>query len=316
MNIIVKMKFGSHLYGTATPDSDTDYKGIFLPTMPEVLLGRIPKSLQENTKTDDEKNTAQDIDVEIYSLHYFIKLACEGQTVALDMLHAPNNMIAITSPIWKRMVKERHRFYTKNLSAFVGYARKQAAKYGIKGSRLSAVKSVIDFLELRNVECKLSDVWEILPGGEHIYKHSATPENNDHRMLEVCGRKLPETAHISYALSVFGKYYANYGARAKQAANNENIDWKAISHAMRAAFQVREILTEGTMRFPLDEAEYLIKVKQGLLDYQTQAAPRLEALMSEVETLSQRSTLPEKVDRIFWDDFICEVYGYGKDKNI
>ena len=30
MRIIVKMTFGAHLYGTATSDSDLDYKGIFL----------------------------------------------------------------------------------------------------------------------------------------------------------------------------------------------------------------------------------------------------------------------------------------------
>jgi predicted nucleotidyltransferase len=28
MNVIVKMKFGSHLYGTSTPLSDTDYKAV------------------------------------------------------------------------------------------------------------------------------------------------------------------------------------------------------------------------------------------------------------------------------------------------
>jgi predicted nucleotidyltransferase len=39
MRIIVKMKFGAHLYGTATSDSDLDYKGIFLPTKEQLLLG-------------------------------------------------------------------------------------------------------------------------------------------------------------------------------------------------------------------------------------------------------------------------------------
>jgi hypothetical protein len=27
-----KMKFGAHLYGTATSNSDVDYKGIFMPS--------------------------------------------------------------------------------------------------------------------------------------------------------------------------------------------------------------------------------------------------------------------------------------------
>lgn len=38
MDLIVKMKFGSHLYGTNTEDSDVDYKGVFLPSKKEILL--------------------------------------------------------------------------------------------------------------------------------------------------------------------------------------------------------------------------------------------------------------------------------------
>ena len=40
MDLIVKMKFGSHLYGTDTEDSDVDYKGVFLPAKKEILLNK------------------------------------------------------------------------------------------------------------------------------------------------------------------------------------------------------------------------------------------------------------------------------------
>jgi len=71
MNIIVKMKFGSHLYGTDSEDSDLDYKGVFLPSKGEILLGRIPKSYSNSTKKgNEERNTSDDIDTEIYSLHF------------------------------------------------------------------------------------------------------------------------------------------------------------------------------------------------------------------------------------------------------
>ena len=62
MILIVKMKFGAHLYGTATADSDVDYKGIFMPTKEEVLLGRIPKSHSHSTGQDESRNTKNDID--------------------------------------------------------------------------------------------------------------------------------------------------------------------------------------------------------------------------------------------------------------
>ena len=76
MQLIVKTVFGSHLYGTDTPESDKDFKGIFMPSKKEIFLGKIPKSISESTKKGSEsKNTAEDIDTEIYSLQYFIELA-------------------------------------------------------------------------------------------------------------------------------------------------------------------------------------------------------------------------------------------------
>ncbi len=119
VKILVKLQFGSHLYGTDTKESDTDYKGIFMPTKEQIYLGKIPKSYNYTTKEHErDKNTAEDVDNEIYSLHYFIELACQGQTVALDMLHAPDNMLEVTSDIWIKLSEKKYLFYTKNLHAF------------------------------------------------------------------------------------------------------------------------------------------------------------------------------------------------------
>ena len=38
LNIVVKMKFGSHLYGTSTPLSDTDYKAVYIPEARDIIL--------------------------------------------------------------------------------------------------------------------------------------------------------------------------------------------------------------------------------------------------------------------------------------
>ena len=152
MDLIVKMKFGSHLYGTNTEDSDVDYKGVFLPDKRDILLNQIPKCRSISTGNDLMKNSPDDVDEEIYSLHYFIKLACDGQTVAIDMLHAPDNMLIESSDIWNKIVKQKQRFYTKNLNSFVNYARRQASKYGIKGSRLNAAQQVLELAPFKGCE--------------------------------------------------------------------------------------------------------------------------------------------------------------------
>lgn len=307
---IVKMIFGSHLYGTSTPESDTDYKGVFLPNKRDIILGNVPKSTNNMTKTDNKaKNTSNDVDTEIYSLHYFLQLACEGQTVALDMLHAPKDMLLSSSDIWDEIVKERHRFYTRNLQAFIGYARKQAAKYGIKGSRLAEARMVYDFLRSddHQNDLKMGDLWDILPTGEHIKFVIGGKKNSEEEFYQVCGKKMQKTAQVSYCMEILKTFVDSYGHRAMLAEQNKGIDWKAISHAVRAAEQVKEVLKYNTITFPLKNAKTILDIKNGKFDYTTEAAPLLETLMDEVEVLAEKSTLPKKVDRKFWDNFLIEV---------
>ena len=305
MDLIVKMIFGAHLYGTATEASDADYKGVFMPSRQAVLLGRIPKCRSFTTGDGASRNTADDVDEDVYSLHYFIKLACEGQTVAMDMLHAPESLLIEQTPVWREIVAQRHRFYTKNLKAFIAYARRQASKYGIKGSRLAAVSKVLDVLKSQNPAWRLHQIWDRLPRVEHCFEMGKDP--NGKRQYQVCGKTFQETTAVGYVIPILEKFYDAYGHRAKLAAENKNIDWKAVSHALRAAFQTREILVHNTIRYPLENAPFLLAVKQGQLDYTGVVAPALEKLMDEVEQLLEASSLPEHVDRDYWDAFICRA---------
>jgi hypothetical protein len=127
------------------------------------------------------------------------------------------------------------------------------------------------------------------------------------RQYQVCGKSFQESATIGYVIPILEKFYNDYGHRAKLAAENKNIDWKAVSHALKAAYQTKEVLTENSISFPLRTADFLIKVKQGKLDYLSEVEPVIETLMEEVESLALTSKLPETVDRIFWDQFICET---------
>lgn len=303
---IVEMRFGSHLYGTDTPNSDLDIKGVFIPSVEDILLNRIPKSITENTKkTSDVKNTCDDVDKEFYSIHYFLKLACEGETVALDMLHVNPENIIYSHPVWHQLQLLRSTFYTKSLKSFVGYARKQAAKYGIKGSRLNSSKLVYDWLKGRNND-RLIDCWNDLPTPEHVYKL----EKNLHsglREYQIAGKKFQETCRIEYVLPILKRFIDEYGHRAKQAANNEGIDWKAVSHAFRAAYQTKSIFLNGDIIFPLAEADFLKQVKNGELDFVNVVSPKLEELMDEIEYLSSQSNLPEKVDYKFWNQWLINT---------
>lgn len=307
--LLVYMPFGSFLYGTSTAESDHDYKGVFIAPERDVMLGRAPKSIHSSTGPKDGKNSPDDVDVEWIELRQFIKLACEGQTVAIDMLHAKPDRWQTFNQEWMSLHNMRHEFHTRGLKAFVGYCRRQAAKYGVKGSRLSAVREVIAFLEAADRDegphpMPLCSYRHRLPTNEHVHWED---REDDKHFLVVCGRKLQDTLCAAQALVPLRKFAQNYGARAEAAARNEGVDWKAVSHALRAAYELRAIYTHGDIRFPLPEARYLRDVKQGKLDFLTEVGPELEASVAVVEYLSSVSQLPEQVDRSRWDDWTYDT---------
>jgi hypothetical protein len=307
--IIVLMRHGSHLYGTDGPDSDIDWKGIYMPTRRQILTNNIPKSYSSHPKKSAEgiKNGKDDVDVEIYSLHYFLELAMKGETVAIDMLHAPLPWPVMSSPTWWNLNNQRDKFYTKNLKAFVGYARKQAAKYGIKGSRLNAAKRMMDFLKNHTHNTpgnKLKDVWNSLPEGEHIHK---IDNPSGISTYQVCGKQIQETATVEYAYDIVARFHDQYGARVKLAAENKGIDWKAVSHALRAAYQVHSILEKGDITFPLEPAAFLKMVKAGDCEWRI-VQDALESKMNEVEVLAEKAWhLPDEVDRAVWMDWLADT---------
>lgn len=303
MQLIVKIKFGSHLYGTNTPESDTDYKAVYLPELKDLLLGRAKASYRISTGDDNSINSKDDIDYEVFSLHRFIQLLIEGQTVALDMIHAPKEALIETSPIWDLLVSNRHKAYTKNLKAFVGYARSKANKYGIKGSRIHTLDTIIAFLKKFDGDLKLYSVWDKLPSGEFILKN----KNVKPYSYTVCGRLFHDTVRVSYVLECLTKVRYNYGVRAEEAKNNKNIDWKAVSHALRAGYELIELYSEGTISFPLQQADFLKEVKSGIHDFTTVIFPLLDMIMEDIKVLALNSGYPESPDVEFWDNLLLSI---------
>jgi len=314
IDILALTRSGSHLYGTNTPDSDKDYKGVFMPSLEMIYLNRIPKSIRElKNKKSGQKNSSEDIDYELYSFQYFMKLACQGETIALDMLHADGDNLIKTSNIWQNVCFLRSGFYTKNLKSFVGYAKTQSAKYGTKGNRLRIAKQIVELCSKQPDSTRMSEIWNSLPVTDHSCFIDPAP--NGVRQYQICGKVIQETIKTSCVSMILNNFIVDYGERARQAERNEGIDWKAISHALRAAYQVKEILTTGTLRFPLAQANFLKDVKEGKLHFVKEVSPILEDLMEEVEVLSRISTFPEEVDKAFWDAFIVDsISNHFKEK--
>lgn len=309
--IIFRCKFGSHLYGTNTENSDMDYKSVFIPDRDDLILQKAAKHLQLNTKKgSEERNSKDDIDDESFSVQTFLKLLCEGQTVALDMLFCPDDLVLEESYEWKWLKEHKDYFIHKGTSAFVGYTRTQAAKYGVKGFRVAALREILKWLKPLKYNEKLLDVLPIwdLPQNENI---KITPIKNKkgefENYLEVCDRKVPLTATVKYAEDVYQKIFDMYGERALKAEKNEGIDWKALSHAVRVAGEAIELLRTGKITFPRPDKELLLAIKTGSMDYK-EVEKIIEKGLADLEIAQSDSKLRMTPDWQMANSLVYELH--------
>lgn len=317
MRTILRIKFGSHLYGTSTPASDLDFKSVFVPDARSILLQRAKGTIaHKRPKAEGEKNVAGDIDEEQFSLQRYLGLLAEGQTVAIDVLFAPTwAMVTPAAPEWDEVMLNRHRLVTKKSAAFVGYCRSQAAKYGIRGSRVAAARGALALLDAgienygsgEKLRAMFDEISAMVMATDHMHftMIPASAGNTEH--WEICGRKLPMTASIKNARDIMAKLVSEYGHRALMAERQEGVDWKALSHSVRVATQAIELLDTGHVTFPLPNAAHVLKIKNGERLYQD-VATEIEELLVRVEASALSSSLPDTPDLAWIDDFVAAVH--------
>lgn len=306
MELIMLCSFGSDLYGTTSENSDADFKGVGLPSIKQIASFNVPNQLfSYKTGNSDSKNSKEDVDLEIICLKKFLDDACNAQTYAFDMLHAPKDKTLITSQIWNYIIAHRKKFYSKNVAPMLSYVQAQCAKYGVRGSRLNDAKNVLDWLNNQNSKIKIKDCnLSDFPIGDHINFINSIDGNLT--MIEVCSRKFETNCSVEYVRNIIKKIIDNYGKRAKLALEQNMCDWKACSHAARVALQIKELFTYNTITFPLIERETVLTIKRGEWKYQ-KFSEYLDNLIYEVKELREKSSLPDNPDKEFFDNFHIDL---------
>ncbi len=117
--VIFRGIWGSHAYGTSTPESDQDSVGVF------VLESEAYLSLEETpVQVSDERN-----DNRFYSLRNFLELASNGNPNILDVLFLPEDCILTTSQYWRMLQNNRNFFLSRKvLQTYCDCARGQMRK--------------------------------------------------------------------------------------------------------------------------------------------------------------------------------------------
>lgn len=319
---LVKMMFGSHVYGTSLPTSDRDFKGVFLPDAQALIMQRAAKHLKNSTKKNDSvRNTAEDIDDEMFSYQTYMELIRQGQTVALDMLFTPERFYCSdveVSPLWREIVDNRSQLIHKGTNAFVGYTKAQASKYGNKGDRLAALNLFMNAMkdwdghkELGEYADEIATLLQTVNPKEAEVILIPTPnglkETRDVPHLSLANKKVGYTCSVEYARQVWQLALDKYGHRAKLAEANEGIDWKATMHAVRIAAEAKELLLTGHITFPRPEANLLLAIRQGQLPYK-QVEELIDQGLLDIKEAELNSKLAQKPNYEFMENLVSKAH--------
>lgn len=303
-NTLFKTKFGSYLYGLATPTSDVDFKTVYLPDIKSLILG---KNQDFDSRSKWEENGIE-YEEEVMSIHKFLHLAYQGQTMAIDMMWAPKNMWIASSDFWEEIIiPNRHHFITSSMNAFIGYATSQAVKYSNKGNRINNMLAFVEALKSFKPHMTLAEVIDDVKDSADISFIIPNPDNEKMTMIEINGKKFNITVDIKFVVDCLEKEIKKYGSRAKEAAINNGADWKAISHAFRTMYEIEELVTTGDIVFPLKHKEELMSIKLGKVDDFSALIDKLNTRVNEVKALVLNSNYPKTPD-VNIEEMIYNLY--------
>lgn len=284
---------GSYLYGLEREGSDIDVKAIYLPTKTDLILG-------DSVKTHNYKNDELDIEVEVKSLSSFLKSAKSCDTNCIDLLHCPSEMIVSKQPLWDNITQHNDCIFAKNMKGIIGYIKTHSKKYTNKIDRLNEMQKVLKLCNSVDYDLKpkfttVKDLAERVLWKDFKYVKPVTlVQDHEQQYLDICGKKYIDTWSIDQLANAMVSEINRYGKRTND-GQTKGMDTKSLSHALRVLHELEEILTTGTISFPLKDKDFILKAKLGQVSY--------EEVMDAIDTkyevcmeLLEKSDLPEHND--------------------
>ena len=259
-NLIMKCYVGSKMYGTATPSSDEDIFGIFLPTRQTVYGLDTINEISYNTNPGNTQNTKDDKDISYDNIVKFIKTLKKNGPAEIETLFQPEENIIYCNNYWDEIVSNRELFISKLLfKSMFGYAYSQKEVARRKRDRFFELSSGINYLE------------SLLEQG---FKKLNTDQIKG--LFDVIGRYANKAGRlreyqinqpIDQVLSSYKKEFARYGHRSLRAFSKKEkeyqYDYKFVSHAIRLVLECIEIAETGKITFPLKDKELITDIKLG-----------------------------------------------------
>lgn len=329
---------GSKAYGLATPQSDTDFRGVFA----------VPKRRFYGLRTVEQVNNSTNDEV-YYELKRFVDLLLKNNPNILELLNTPEDCILFRHPVMDLLKPEL--FLSKLCKeTFAGYARAQIKKAkGLNKKIVNPVdkqrKSILDFCYVIQQQGSISlgkwleqhgfsqehcglvniahmrEVYTLfhnsqLTAGE-LRGIASGLEAND-ILLSSVPKDISPLAIMSFNKDGYSKYCKDYkeywdwvenrnDARyANTIEHGKNYDAKNMMHTFRLLEMAEEIAKEGRVNVRRPDREFLLNIRAGNYDYEelVELANQKTCLIDE---LYDKSNLPELPDFNKAEEVLIEI---------
>ena len=344
--LIFKAIVGSQAQSTATPESDTDYKGIYIQPIDDL----ISYGYEEFVKINSDET--------YYEVRRFLDLLSVANPESLELLFSPEDCILINSPQFELIRANKEKFITKQcFKTFGNYAANQIKKSKGTDKKINwesqrvERKTPLDFCYvhtngktvpvttfLKNNEIEQERVGLIkLNHFDNCYAlycdiarnqkfKGIIGENSNELKLSSISKDFidfykdfklkPEVLYYNKdGYSSHCKDYKSYQTWLKErnlnrfhtnVSHGQVFDSKNISHCRRLIDISLEIGNNSTFTVKRPNADYLLQIKRGEVPLD-KIIEDAERDIAGLKELYDKSDLPESVDPAFVKELLLKI---------
>jgi predicted nucleotidyltransferase len=339
-NKIWEVISGSHAYGTNTPTSDLDTRGLFMAD-----LGLLLSPFEGVEQYMDSKN-----DTQIYELRKFFHLLADNNPNIIEILWVPSDCVKFKHPAMNLLLAERKAFLSQKVKhTFSGYAMAQMKRIRghnkwINNPQPESPPALRDYVRIiKNNGIEVEDyqerirVWLVdytaTKINEHTYKLWHDPEcrfpfgfladaaatnpsyvDIELRRLEEMKLQYVGTAIINveaYQADIkkwkdYWSWRKNRNEARAQLEAASGFDTKHAMHLVRLLRMAKEILEEGEVKVRRPDAQELLDIRYGKKTYE-EIVSYAEEMDAYLESTYKKSSLPHEVDRVMARNLYLEM---------
>lgn len=333
---------GSHAYGTSTPTSDVDIRGVCIPADKSYYIGFGMNVFEQKDKWSDTED-----DKVIYDLRKFLKLAAESNPNILDLLFCDESDIRKTSDSWKKIQEQRQKFLSRKARhSYTGYAfsqlrriknhrgyllnppkkRPERADYGLPEQERTATPEMIgafqwvltemlkNSLESSTVFSQetLEELKQVNYIGlvqsqlkPEVYAEVQKLTGASDEWMHAMGQEKAYTNAMNEWTS-YQNWAKSRNVKRAEIEAKYGYDTKHAMHLVRLIRMGKEILEQGLVLVKRPDAEELVAIRNGAWTYD-QVVTYAENMEQIMEASQKTSPLPREPDRVGIDKLCQEV---------